>query len=311
MNGRGWTDVINQCLARGEFRIEHLVDDTYWNSDLHVHGYYECMLFLNGNIALQVEDNTVSLAPNSLFLLRPNQMHRPVIQDMDVAYDRYILQISPAMLNTLSSPQLDLISCFQAQPFEAKQLPFVEKQALVEQYEKLLSRAVSTDFGSDLLAQTALVETIIMICGLFCKPRADLGGPSVARGQLVSHVIDYIESHIQGNISLDDLASEIHLSKHYLSRIFKQETNVSIYKFILQKRMVYAGELLEQGESPSDVYLMCGFSDYSNFYRAFRSEYGISPREYQQGFLKYKGPAEPVFVAGGVFPVSAGCRVYS
>ncbi len=277
-------DAINKCLICGDYQVEHLVEDQYWESDMHFHDYYECTLFLGGNVSFQVEDYTVDLVPNSLIMLKPNQLHRPIIRNMDAPYDRYMLRFSPALLDSISTPRLNLAACFQSQVFEPKRLPFAEKQELEAQYERLLFRVLSREFGSDILAKAALLEAIVVICRLFLKPSPDVAGLSVVRSQLTADVIQYIDGHIHENISLSDLAAEVHLSKHYLSRLFKQETNISIYKFILQKRIIYARELLIKGVSPSDVYFMCGFSDYSNFYRAFRNEYGISPREYQRNY---------------------------
>ena len=41
-----------------------------------------------------------------------------------------------------------------------------------------------------------------------------------------------------------------------------------------------ARELIASGRAPGDIYQFCGFGDYANFYRAFKSEYGISPRQF-------------------------------
>ena len=41
-----------------------------------------------------------------------------------------------------------------------------------------------------------------------------------------------------------------------------------------------AKQMLSTGKPSSEVYQSCGFGDYSNFYRAFRAEYQISPKEF-------------------------------
>ncbi len=292
-------DLINKCLIYSDFEIEHLVEDTYWVSEMHFHDYYECMLCIGGNVRFQVEDYTVELPPSSLIMLKPNQLHRPILLGLDVPYDRYILRISPAMLDSISTKKSNLADSFQFNRFRPKRLSFSEKQALVTLFEESLKRILSPDeFGTDILIKNSLTETLIMICRLFLKPSPE-SELSVIRSRLTADVIQYIEARIHENISLSELAAEIHLSKHYLSRVFKQETSTSIYKFILQKRIIRARELLLQGQPPTDIYFQCGFNDYSNFYRAFRNEYGISPREYQKyfsgggrnGYLKADGNA--------------------
>ena len=46
------------------------------------------------------------------------------------------------------------------------------------------------------------------------------------------------------------------------------------------RRLMLARELIASGRAPGDIYQFCGFGDYANFYRAFKSEYGISPRQF-------------------------------
>jgi AraC-like DNA-binding protein len=49
---------------------------------------------------------------------------------------------------------------------------------------------------------------------------------------------------------------------------------------VIFRRLLQARELMSAGEPPGEVYQLCGFGDYANFYRAFKGEYGISPREF-------------------------------
>jgi AraC-like DNA-binding protein len=69
-------------------------------------------------------------------------------------------------------------------------------------------------------------------------------------------------------------------SKYYLERKFKEETGASIYQMLLQKRMIRARNLMREGLPMMQVAMHCGFADYSGFYKAFRSAYGVSPRDY-------------------------------
>ena len=55
---------------------------------------------------------------------------------------------------------------------------------------------------------------------------------------------------------------------------------------ILKKRMQASREAILGGENISQVYERFGFRDYSSFYRAFRREYGMSPKEYREERLR-------------------------
>ncbi len=96
----------------------------------------------------------------------------------------------------------------------------------------------------------------------------------------MAKVIDYIEQNYHEELSLDFLADKFFISKFYLSREFNRVVGVSVYKYIIQRRLFYAKALLGNSIPPTDVYLQCGFGDYANFYRAFKSAYHISPKEF-------------------------------
>ncbi|MPN55026.1 HTH-type transcriptional activator RhaS [bioreactor metagenome] len=97
---------------------------------------------------------------------------------------------------------------------------------------------------------------------------------------LVKRVSAYLDEHLAEPVSLDELSRVVFLSKYHLERQFRKETGVSIYQMLLQKRMIRARDLVREGVAFTAVAQRCGFSEYSGFYKAFRNEYGLSPREY-------------------------------
>ena len=90
-------------------------------------------------------------------------------------------------------------------------------------------------------------------------------------------VIKYLNDHIDKNISLDYLAKKFFVSKYYLCRAFKKHNGISVHGYINQKRVTYAKQLIEQGETASGAAYKVGFGDYSAFYRAYVKVTGKSP----------------------------------
>ena len=93
-------------------------------------------------------------------------------------------------------------------------------------------------------------------------------------------MLNYINDHYHEELSLDLLASRFFVNKYHLSHEFNRLVGTSIYRYVIQKRLVIAKQMLSDGLPPTDVYQHCGFGDYSNFYRAFKAEYGISPKDF-------------------------------
>ena len=96
---------------------------------------------------------------------------------------------------------------------------------------------------------------------------------------LVSAVLGYISTHYNQPLSLDGLAQQFYVSKYHLSHEFSRVVGTSVYRYIMLKRLLNARQMLSCGVSPGVVSQACGFGDYANFYRAFRAQYGISPKD--------------------------------
>ena len=74
------------------------------------------------------------------------------------------------------------------------------------------------------------------------------------------------------------MAARFFVSKYHLSHEFSRAVGIGVYRYVMLKRLLIAKQLLVEGTPPGEVYALCGFRDYTNFYRAFKAEYGISPR---------------------------------
>ena len=102
----------------------------------------------------------------------------------------------------------------------------------------------------------------------------------------LANVIDYIQTYLELNLGLEELAKLSDLSPYYFSRLFKQSTGFSPYQYISQQRIARARQLLQDtGMAIAQVALHCGFSSQSSFSKTFRKAVGITPRQYRQSFF--------------------------
>ena len=100
--------------------------------------------------------------------------------------------------------------------------------------------------------------------------------------ELLDRVMAYIEEHLAEKITLDDIARQFFVSQSSISHLFKQKMGVSIYHYVTQRRLIFAKNLIAEGLPLELLAMRVGFSDYSSFYRAFKQEYGTSPRQYRK-----------------------------
>jgi AraC-like DNA-binding protein len=102
--------------------------------------------------------------------------------------------------------------------------------------------------------------------------------------QKVATAIARIEQSSAYDLRLSDLAGAAGLDPFSFLRLFKRETGVTPYRFLLQTRLRRAVELLrDTSRSITSIAFEVGFGDLSNFINAFRREVGVSPRRYRQG----------------------------
>jgi AraC family transcriptional regulator len=102
-------------------------------------------------------------------------------------------------------------------------------------------------------------------------------------GRRLSRVLDYIEANLEGNLTLDELASIACLSRFHFARAFKAAIGQPPHQFVSAKRLQRAKDLLTRGDrSLVDIALALNFSSQANFSRAFRQMTGRAPGQFRR-----------------------------
>lgn len=96
----------------------------------------------------------------------------------------------------------------------------------------------------------------------------------------VRRVADFIETHLDAELSLERLADVAGTSRSYLQRAFKARHGVSLHRYVVQRRVERARELLRSAALPaSEVALLAGFAHQSHMARWMRRLLGVTPRQ--------------------------------
>lgn len=129
----------------------------------------------------------------------------------------------------------------------------------------------------------ALTGSIYLLVQL---DRAIINNPSasVQRQQtdLVETVISYVKTHLGEKITLEDVAQKFWVSSSTITHLFNRRLGISFYKYVMGLRLAEAKNLISEGMPMEKIAIRVGFGDYSAFYRAFKKEFGVSPRQYLQ-----------------------------
>lgn len=271
-----------QQMQRQDFELQYKLDSYLIDVDLHHHDFYELYYLVSGDVTYTIESKLYKVLPGDILLISPRELHQVHIQAAHAAYERYVLWIHPQLIRQLSTEETDLSQALDpTRPGYGNQLRLQQpdQQRLRSLMEQLYLEAQGTVFGSDLLARSLLTQLLVTVNRLAL--RSDCHFEDISRSsETVSRVVEFINLHYSEPLSLDLLAETFYISKYHLSHEFQRQVGTSVGRYIQKKRLQIARYLLSQGNKPNNVYSICGFGDYTGFYRAFKGEYGTSPREF-------------------------------
>jgi AraC family transcriptional regulator len=129
------------------------------------------------------------------------------------------------------------------------------------------------------LAVSLAVRTVRLAAGV--SPNQN-GLPLNAEAR-VTRVVRSIDRHPDAVLPLGHLAQEAGLSPYHFLRTFERLTGITPHQYVRRVRLRQAASrLVAETEKVLDIALDCGFGDISNFNRAFRTEFGVSPRAFRQ-----------------------------
>jgi AraC family transcriptional regulator len=105
----------------------------------------------------------------------------------------------------------------------------------------------------------------------------------------INRTFDYIESHLEKPMTLEELATVANFSKFHFSRIFQSIVGETPFQFILRVRLEKAAMLVRTNKNDgiSEIAYKCGFSDVSIFSRNFKRHFQISASQYRERNFNY------------------------
>lgn len=258
-----------------DFHLQLNHNDTWSMSRLHFHDYCELLLPLTSPGNIFVNDQVYPLRRGTLYLIGENTLHRTIATGF---HARYVLHISRASLSALSTPQTDFSQMGQA-TFLRADMSNDQMITLIERFQALERNKNDGSFGSDIHQTIALLNLLIQAAPLL---NAATAGDAIRSKDFlrISPILDYIRDHLSEPLTLDAIAGQFYLSKHYLCRIFKAATGFSVMEYIIYSRVLKARQLLKEGVSVQQAGELSGFSDNSHFIRTFGHLTGTSPGRY-------------------------------
>lgn len=252
--------------------------------DLHHHDLYEILYIKSGQVHYSIDELHYELDAGDLVLISPTSLHR-LDKVISEKCERFVLTFSQNFVNYFSGLNTDLAQAFKhAKERKLYTISFDshDKKNLEKYLENMNELQFSKDFGADVLFNMRFMQIMIFIN---YKSQQNTTEFVVDKSnKIISDVVDYINENLSKKILIKDIATRLSLSESRLSHLFKEETGISILKFINKKRLMFSKELIRNGEHLSNIHLLCGFPDNTSFFRAFKKEYNITPKTYYNNY---------------------------
>ena len=224
------------------------------------HLFNEIILFLGNNVSLISETVNMKLKENMLVIIPKETYHQFQIIGKKEDYHRCVFQFEDAVVSDFSD--------------KWKSVSVYESDASINYlFSKLMefSRSQNRENEREILKSFL---TIILF---------ELGNNSCSelRGNLNDNltcgIIKFVSDNLLSKFTLQDISEELNVSVSSLMHTFRKNMNISIYKYILQKRLLLAHMKIENGESAAVAAEESGFLDYSGFYRQYKKMFGSTP----------------------------------
>lgn len=271
-----------QYMLSQDFELFYYEDRTLSKVDIHTHDYYEFYFFLEGNVQIQVGNEIFAVRPCDMMLIPPGLPHRTIIINQDLPYRRFVFWISRDYCNHLLQSSPDYAYIMQYVEIEKHYLFHTDQIAfnsIQSKLLRLLEEMRSQKFGRDAQISICVNDVILSLNRL----AYEINTPKRKNTEylLYQQLSSYIEEYIEEDLSLETLAKQFFVSKYHIAHVFKDNIGMSIHQYITKKRLNLCQEAISGGMSITDAYHRFGFGDYSSFYRAFKKEFGISPKDYR------------------------------
>lgn len=264
---------------------------------LHKHKFIEIVYVVSGSATHIMGEKKYAVKRGDVSIVNPDETHAFVPdKTTDEPFVAYDLMFTPDFVDNscLSDDGFSKLGkSFLFYSLFPDSGDFKERFNLIEGcgyelgsvFEKIYDEYKGEKCGYVNLIRLYIAEIVIRLSRKI--EDTEKGRLTSSQKQIVMEIIKYIEKNYSIKIHSDEIASRLFFNKNYISRLFKQETGLSIHEFVRKIRMKETIKRLEETDDIiSDIAADCGFNDMKSFYQMFRNYTGCTPKAYRDKHRK-------------------------
>lgn len=253
--------------------------------ELHHHNFNELLYIKKGTFTFKVDEKKYNLEPGDLVIVTPSTLH-VLEQTPNINCEKIVINVSDEYINKFCTNFTNVKKVFEMVT-ETKNYCIRFRNQHKHRLEKYLNNLIevqfSQNYGDDIFYYINFMQMLLLINAHYEQvPEINIESENT----IVTKTVEFINNNISKQFNIDDIASYLNVSPSTISHTFKSQTGISLYKFILKKRMILAKTLIRQKVVLNEIYSLCGFNDYTSFFRAFKNEFNMTPKEFQTTYFK-------------------------
>jgi len=277
-----------QYMLSKDFEIYYYDDTHISKMNDHTHNYYEFYFFMGGEVSIEIGGKASALKPGDMILIPPGVKHHINLLNTELPYQRIVFWISQDYCRQLMQISSDYGYLMQHVSITKKYIyhyDVIEFNAIKSKVFQILEEIHFDRFGKSAKISLCINDLLLHVNRTIYEQEH----PATPKEELslYENLISFIEGHLEEDLSLDRLANEFFVNKYHIAHVFKENLGMSVHQYITKKRLAQCKDAILNNADIMEASLQCGFSDYSSFYRAFKKEYGSSPKEFKE--LNAKG----------------------
>lgn len=250
----------------------------------HTHDYFQIYYIIKGNLIHVVGNESSTLTQGNMFIIPPGITHF-ITPEKDTEF--YSFSFMPDFLGEVGSS--NKLAANFLKNLQSSENRKIRSKVAIEYddilYVQEIFKHILTEFNqknpgfSEIIRAYTLVLVTMLARNYYDK--VNISTHFEDSKQFVLHCINYIEDNFSDNISLHEMTRRSAMSKGSFCSLFSKLTGHSFNSYLNSLRIKKAKEYIDKGYKITAVYGLCGYNDFSTFYRNFKKVMGISPREYK------------------------------
>ena len=197
---------------------------------------------------------------------------------------RIVLIIYPQILKNLPVCSSALLYPFFKHKSKIKNhIPshLINKHCLDKLFMELLTYSKEGSETGSTLAFSRILEILAVTNKIITKVLTD-NTINITSDSKVNDILKYLNYNFTADISIIDVAREFNLDRSYLSRLFKENIGMSMWDYVIMRRIYLFNYLIKDSNSVEETAYKAGFKNYSNFYRLYKKHMLMSPNEFKK-----------------------------